>query len=604
MRRIYGLLGPLRWMFWCSLALMIFQGLWTGIILGALGSFLQLAFANLKGQAYAPIHAGALTPLIAWFEHLPVERRVMASFIVMAFTLLTGSLIKLGVFAFTSLLSAKFFYQLRRHVFTTLAAQTMTFFDTHKKGTLIQLMITETRAHFNVIRCMLTALTNLANALATLLFAVMLSWQLCLLVGMVWVLLLATNHRVGRLIHRIAKHVTAENRDQMVVVEEVLGGIKHVKLLNFFPWILKKFDEHSWECDMGDRQANLVCAFQETVSFCLGLGAMFMIAWVGLHYALLSISSLMLFIYILYRLVPLFAMLNQDFGTIMVNVPTAANVLRFLDEAPAQLERSGSAQPERLLNREIRYDHVELDYQSRPSILRGVQFTIRQGETIALVGPSGAGKTSVANMLVRLYDPTRGQILIDDNPLDSFDLGFLRAHIGIVNQDTTIFNMTVKENILIARPDASDPEVEAAARRAHAHEFIQALPATYNTIVGDRGVQLSGGQRQRLQIAQLFLKNPEVLILDEATSALDSESELFVQQALRELAQHRTSLVIAHRLSTVRHADRILVLEEGRVVEEGNWNQLMQSKNKFYDMVQRQALGLVDDLGAAEELRA
>jgi subfamily B ATP-binding cassette protein MsbA len=225
--------------------------------------------------------------------------------------------------------------------------------------------------------------------------------------------------------------------------------------------------------------------------------------------------------------------------------------------------------------REIRFEHVDFAYDDE-KILDGVDVTILRGETVALVGASGAGKTTVANLLPRFYDPSAGRILFDGHELRTVTLESLRGQIGLVTQETVLFNDTVKNNIAYGRSDIPMDRIVAAAQSAHAHEFIEGLPEKYDTVVGERGTRLSVGQRQRLTIARALLKNPPILILDEATSALDSESEKLVQEALEVLMRNRTSLVIAHRLATVRRADRILVMERGRVVETGTHRELLE----------------------------
>jgi len=207
--------------------------------------------------------------------------------------------------------------------------------------------------------------------------------------------------------------------------------------------------------------------------------------------------------------------------------------------------------------------------------LRGVSFTVRAGQMLALVGRSGAGKTTLVNLLPRFYDATAGQILVDGRDIRDVTLASLRSQIGIVTQETVLFDDTVAVNIAYGRPAATRPEIEAAARAAHAHEFISTLPQAYDTMIGERGQRLSGGQRQRLAIARAILRDSPILILDEATSSLDAESEMLVQDALSNLMLNRTSFVIAHRLSTVRRADAIVVLERGRIVEMGTHEELL-----------------------------
>ncbi len=235
----------------------------------------------------------------------------------------------------------------------------------------------------------------------------------------------------------------------------------------------------------------------------------------------------------------------------------------------------------------ICFDHVSFEYpDDHNSVLENISLTIRPGERIALVGPSGGGKTTLCNLIPRFYDTTRGEILIDGRELKGITLQSLRTNIGIVQQDVYLFSGTVYENISYGKPDASKEEVIRAARLAGAHEFITALKNGYDTYVGERGVKLSGGQKQRISIARVFLKNPAILILDEATSALDNESEHLVSQSLDRLAEGRTTLTIAHRLTTIQNADRILVLTDGRIAEEGNHRELLERKGIYYQLYQ------------------
>jgi subfamily B ATP-binding cassette protein MsbA len=232
-------------------------------------------------------------------------------------------------------------------------------------------------------------------------------------------------------------------------------------------------------------------------------------------------------------------------------------------------------------SREIRFEGVEFSYHPEEKVLDGVDLTLRPGEVVALVGASGSGKTTLANLVPRFYDPTRGRIAVDGHDLRHVTLESLRAQIGLVTQETVLFDDTVRNNIAYGRADVPMEAIVAAARAAHAHEFIEKLPAKYDTVLGERGARLSVGQRQRLTIARALLKDPPILILDEATSALDAESETLVQDALEVLMKNRTSIVIAHRLATVRRADRILVMEHGRIVEEGTHRGLLE-RNGIY----------------------
>ncbi len=242
------------------------------------------------------------------------------------------------------------------------------------------------------------------------------------------------------------------------------------------------------------------------------------------------------------------------------------------------------------LRQQIEFRDITFSYLPGTEVLSHINLTIPRGAMVALVGSSGSGKSTLADLLMRLYEPDSGQILLDGQPIQSFRIESLRRHIGVVAQNTFLFNDSVRNNIAYGMPHATDTQIEAAARTAYAHDFILQLPDGYDTHIGDAGALLSGGQRQRISIARAILAEPDILIFDEATSALDTESEALVQQALDTLLSGRTALVIAHRLSTVRHADLIVVVEQGHIVETGTHDQLLARKGRYHQLVQLQNL--------------
>jgi ATP-binding cassette, subfamily B, bacterial MsbA len=302
-----------------------------------------------------------------------------------------------------------------------------------------------------------------------------------------------------------------------------------------------------------------------------------------------------------YRPLKNFAELNAQ---LQLGLASSERIFELLDEKPTVRE-SASAVPLLPFAREITYENVSFRYASRTgtpgieassnghepaSALENISLTVRSGEVVALVGSSGAGKSTMAMLLPRFYDPSSGRVLIDGQDLKAATLPSLRRQIGLVTQEVLLFNESIRYNIAYGKPNATAAEIEAASKAANAHPFIAKLPHGYDTLIGERGTRLSGGERQRLSIARALLKNPPILILDEATSALDAESERLVQEALERLMEHRTAIVIAHRLATVRRADRILVMEHGRIIEQGTHQALLEQQGTYYKLHTLQVL--------------
>ena len=263
---------------------------------------------------------------------------------------------------------------------------------------------------------------------------------------------------------------------------------------------------------------------------------------------------------------------------------------RFLDlmEQKPSIVESPNAQELRDVQGKIEIKNVSFGYEEGIDVLKDINLTIEAGKTVALVGSSGGGKTTLCHLIPRFYDVDEGQILVDGHDVRDLTLQSLRASIGLVQQDVFLFTGTIKENILYGRPTATDEEIVEAAKNARIHDFIMSLPDKYDTYVGERGVKLSGGQKQRISIARVFLKNPPILLLDEATSALDTTTEMEIQEALERLSQDRTTVIIAHRLSTVKNADEIVVIDGGRIEEQGSHTELMERRGIYHSLYRAQ----------------
>jgi ATP-binding cassette, subfamily B, bacterial MsbA len=294
----------------------------------------------------------------------------------------------------------------------------------------------------------------------------------------------------------------------------------------------------------------------------------------------LTASSFIAFIILFSQVMRPAKSISDAFSTVQRGIASSERILKLIDTVPA-IQDAPDAVDIQDFNQEIEFKNVSFSYETGRKVLDNISFKIQKGKTIALVGTSGGGKSTIADLVPRFYDPSEGQILVDGVDIKHIKIQSLTKQIGIVTQESILFNDTVFNNITFGS-QATENQVIEAAKVANAHTFVSQLQDGYQTLIGDRGGRLSGGQRQRLSIARAVLKNPPILILDEATSALDTESEKLVQEALTHLMQNRTTLVIAHRLSTIQHADEILVINKGKIVERGTHEELLQNEDGFY----------------------
>jgi ABC-type multidrug transport system fused ATPase/permease subunit len=392
----------------------------------------------------------------------------------------------------------------------------------------------------------------------------------------------------GKKIRKISRQAQDRLADSNIVVEETLHGISSVKAFANEAYEANRYDKSLQEVvKIALKGATLRGGFASFIIFCL-FGAIVAVIWFGsLLVADGSITIGSLTTYIIYSMFVGAAM--GTFPELYANVQKALGaterIIEILNETnePVSINAAENVSKS-LLKGNLTFRNVRFSYTSRKEItvLHDVSFEAKAGQRIALVGPSGAGKSTIASLILRFYEPSEGEILFDGKPSSLYPLTDIRNQIAIVPQDVLLFGGSIRENIAYGKLSASQDEIISAAKQANAHNFIMTLPEGYETLVGERGIKLSGGQRQRIAIARALLKDPAILILDEATSSLDSESERLVQEALEVLMRNRTSIIIAHRLSTVREADSILVLEKGKVVESGSHTELLRNENGLY----------------------
>ena len=424
-------------------------------------------------------------------------------------------------------------------------------------------------------------------------FITVVSWKLSLFMLLTFPPIVLAAGLFGRKIRTLSRTVQQELAHTNTIVEETLQAINSVKAFTNERFETARYNLSLNKVVRAALQSNLYRG--GFVSFVIiGLfGGIILVLWRGatlVHTPVtdpdhLKIGDLTAFIIYTAFIGASVAGLGELYGKVQSTLGASERILEILDETPepTHQEPAVGLVPARV-HGDIRYEHVAFRYPTRPDVpvLQDIDFHIAAGEKIALVGPSGAGKSTIAGLLMQFYPLSGGRIVVDGHDVHDYDLTALRSHIGIVPQETLLFGGTIRENIAYGRPGASDADIEEAARRANAWQFISAFPEGLDTVVGDRGIKLSGGQRQRVAIARAILKNPAILILDEATSSLDSESEKLVQGALDELMQHRTSLIIAHRLSTIRKVDKILVIDGGRIVEAGSHDELSEREGGLY----------------------
>ena len=584
--RLAGFLRPyMRRMVGAALMLAI-SGLLMAVAISTVKPLVNRVFVPAIAPAAASESVNSSKDIVTMVrDWLPVERLgdwgeknyLLVPLILIGIFVIRGMFQYLGQYN-TIRCGASVIRDLRAALFESVTFQSLRFHQDHSSGVILSRVLTDVARLQETSTVLLADLIKVSVLIPAVLFAAFLhEWRVALLAFIVMPVLGYPMVRLGR---RILRAATTSQMEMAVVTERVKESIDGIRIVQGFgkeQFEIGRFRaavDRMLRADLrAARAAALSPAIMELIGAMVGAGLFYLAG----HYIGTgeidagSFAAVLMYLGLLFISI---RKLNRIYGQLQVSRSAAARVFSMLDAERAIADLPGATELPGF-ERSIRFENVHFTYGDDP-VLNGIDLEIPKGQRLALVGASGSGKTTLANLLPRFYDATDGRVTIDDHDVRGVTVRSLRNQIGIVTQETVLFDDTVYNNIAYGDSDIPKKRVREAARAAYAEEFIESLPNGYDTRLGERGARLSMGQRQRLTIARALLKDPPILILDEATSALDAESESVVQEALERLLAGRTSLVIAHRFSTVRGADRILVMQKGRIVEQGSHHELLQ----------------------------
>ena len=549
------------------LSRMVLAGL---LVMGVAG--INLALLRLAGSLWDIITVqrdqSRMTDMIAIFLGLVVLQ----------------GLCSMGHSYLTAWISQRIISDFRRHLFGHLHTLSVSFFARRRTGELLSRIMNDVTVIQSVVtETPIDSAKQLVTFVGGIAFLLTMNWRLCLLILVLLPLLVLVAKFFGRKLKSLSTSIQDHTAAMSTLIEEVISGIRIVK-----SFVQAQREETRFAAQVEQtlqftmRKAGVMAVFIPVISL-LTFSAAAAVLWYGGRQVIDgTVSPGDLFAFVLFAgiLVGPFSSAARVFAQIREAQGATQRVFEILD-THSEVSDSPRAISLPIVSGHIRAEHVGFAYDPRQPVLTDLSFEAKPGELVAIVGPTGAGKTTVMNLLHRFYDPTEGFITIDGQDLRQVTMDSWYRQIALVPQETILFGGTILDNIRYGDENATQEAVEAASRAAHAHEFIMSFPDQYQTIVGEKGINVSGGQRQRIAIARAIVKNPRILLLDEATSALDSESERLVQEALEHLMKGRTTFVIAHRLTTIQRADRILVFNKGRLVETGTHAELMDQKGLY-----------------------
>lgn len=563
MLRLYRYLRPYKWTF----------GL--GLLFLLISTSASLMFPKLLGEMVDMGNKGKLSSEIS---------RTAILLLAILSTQAVFSYLRTRIFVWVT---EKTLASIRQHLYNHLIRLPMSFFSEKRVGELNSRISSDiSLLHDSITGTLADLIYQVLVVTGGITLMMFTSYQLTLFMLAIVPPMALIAFFSGRAIRRYSKKAQSFVAESNTIVEETLQGIQNVKAFTNEAFETGRYRQKTDEvANTGIKGGKYQAAFSFIIfGFFLSMGA---VIWRGA--TLIGTGKMeagQLFSFVIYSgfIAGNIAGMAGVYSRMQKTIGAAENLLLLLDEPTENISENINLLPEDTIRGKITFENTGFSHPSRKemTVLKDVSFTVEPGQEVALVGPSGAGKSTIASLLLRLYDPTSGRILLDGRDSRSFPLTSLRSQMAIVMQDVFLFGGTIRENIAYGKPGATEEEITDAARRANAWDFIQNFPQKLDTVVGERGIQLSGGQRQRIAIARAVLRNPGILILDEATSSLDSESERLVQEALEKLMEGRTSVVIAHRLATVRKADKIIVLNEGRIAEQGTHEELLKNGNGLY----------------------
>lgn len=540
-----------------------------------------------------------LLSLFNYYFSQVIEEHGKVGALVFVCSIIVVSVFLTNLFRFISGLTlakirAKTITRLRMRIFEQVSRMHLGYFSTERKGDIMSRITNDVQqVESSVVSTLKVVFRDPATIIGFFAVLFVMSFKLTLFT---LIIMPISGTIISEITKRLKRRATQsqESLGRLVnILDETLSGMRIVKAFNALGFIQSKF---SGEVDRYARINISMARKQELASPLSEFMGVFVVTGILLYGGILVLndtselqaSEFITYIILFSQILPPAKSISNAVSSIQRGLASGDRIFKTIDTVP-QIQDKPDAFALQGFEKNIVFDHVSFAYEDA-YVLKDIQLTIEKGKTIAIVGPSGGGKSTIADLIPRFYDPSEGQIMIDGHHLTECKTDSIRQLMGIVTQESILFNDTIFNNIAFGKPDATEEDVTRAAKIANAHDFIMQTPQQYQTIMGERGTKLSGGQRQRISIARAVLKNPPILILDEATSALDSESEKLVQQALTNLMKNRTSIVIAHRLSTIQHADEIIVVQQGHIIERGRHNELVEMGGLYYKLSEMQTV--------------